>query len=440
MFLQRYDIINKFITARNYKSFLEIGTDKGATFSRINVPTKVAVDPDNSTPATNHVTSDAFFASTQDTFDIIFIDGLHEHNQVMRDIHNSLAHLAPNGVIVLHDCNPSTEAEQCYSTVSLNDRVWLGTVWKAYVAARATLPYEMCVLVPNNGDSSCGIIDTNRPKVSDTSALPTDMDAMTWNDFRNHPEWMNFRPYYDFAIQENHNPKPRIAFMFGTRGWYHRMALSLKSLLKHTYLDRIYFMIEDDFFPEPLPPFVQCVNVSKQQFFPEDGPNYKSIYSYMVLLRPALPLMFPDIDLALCIDADTLTRGDIGAVWDTDMSNNYLAAVKEFRQLHGCDYYNCGFMLMNFANMRRDNIPEQSIKILNEQTFRWKEQDVLNDFCRCHIHTLPSTYNHAPGITGNYGDPCFVRHYIGNSNVKNQMLIDAKPYEHMSWTEIKQER
>lgn len=228
--------------------------------------------------------------------------------------------------------------------------------------------------------------------------------------------------------------------MFGTRNWYHRMSLSLKSLLKHTCLDKVYLMIEDDAFPEHLPPCVQCVNISGQQYFPHDGPNYQSIYSYMVLMRVALPLMYPDIDIALSIDADTLTSGDISGIWDTDMSDKYLAAAKEKYARHANDYYNAGVMLMNFANMRRDDIPRQAIRLLNTKPFCWKEQDVLNDFCRRHIAELPSAYNHAPGITAKHGEPHIVRHYIGAKSAKEQMMQDAQQYETMSWNEIMNNR
>lgn len=230
--------------------------------------------------------------------------------------------------------------------------------------------------------------------------------------------------------------RPRIAFMFGTRDWYHRMTLSLKSLMKHTRLDRVYLMIEDDEFPEPLPPCVQCVNVSTQTYFPHDGPNYQSIYSYMVLLRPALPLMFPNIHTALCLDADTIVHGDIGAIWDVDMSDNYLAAVKESRNLHGADYFNAGVMLMNFDLLRRDNIPTQAIHILNSKPLRWKEQDALNDLCRYHIHELPPVYNYSPGITGSISGNPLIRHYIGGKNAKDKMLSDASVHEDMPWSEI----
>ena len=197
--LQRWDIINNFITARNYRSFLEIGTDKGDTFDKINAPVKVSVDPNPESPATYIATSDEYFqANTDDKFDIIFIDGLHEHNQVWRDITNSLNHLNKNGVIIMHDCNPQSEREGAYSNVPITAYSWQGTVWKAFVKARATLPFEMCVLTSPNSDSSCGIIDTSRFVDDMPSGLPSDIEALTYNDFKSHPEWFSFRKEYDY--------------------------------------------------------------------------------------------------------------------------------------------------------------------------------------------------------------------------------------------------
>lgn len=47
----------------------------------------------------------------------------------------------------------------------------------------------------------CGVIDTNKEKISDTSTLPVDMDKMSYQDFVAHPEWMNFKT----EIQLNNN-------------------------------------------------------------------------------------------------------------------------------------------------------------------------------------------------------------------------------------------
>lgn len=186
----RHEVINHFIQSRGYSSFLEIGTYRGDTYRNVSCRIRLSVDPDPSTPATHHMTSDDFFSSSRDKFDIIFIDGLHEHNQVWRDINNSLKHLNKNGVIVLHDCHPTSEKMQEYHTESQWQFAWTGTVWKAFVKARATLPYELYVY---DNDMGCGIIDTTMVRTSDVSELPTDMDTMTYEDFVAHPEWMNFK-------------------------------------------------------------------------------------------------------------------------------------------------------------------------------------------------------------------------------------------------------
>ena len=188
--MTRWDIINMFIYARHYKSFLEIGTLRGDTFVRVQAERKVSVDPDIHTNATHHMTSDEYFAGTDEKFDIIFIDGLHLCEQAYRDIMNGLAHLNPGGVIVMHDCHPTMERDQYPNPELAKLYVWTGDVWKAFVRARTELPYEMYVI---DNDMGCGVIDTAYPNETDVSGLPSDMKTMTWHQFQNHPEWMNYR-------------------------------------------------------------------------------------------------------------------------------------------------------------------------------------------------------------------------------------------------------
>lgn len=191
--MKRYDIINHFIQSRNYASYLEIGTDRGESLRNVSAPIKVSVDPDPSTPATFHVTSDEFFANINKAkFDIIFIDGLHEHNQVYRDIQNALRCLNEGGVIVLHDCLPTSAAMQTPHSVSQYGYAWTGDVWKAFVKARAELPYFMYTI---DTDFGCGVIDTKYAMVAELrQKLPTDMETMTYADFVQHRhEWMNVK-------------------------------------------------------------------------------------------------------------------------------------------------------------------------------------------------------------------------------------------------------
>lgn len=187
--ISRHDIINTFISHRNYHSFLEIGTDTGISLRTVKAERIVSVDPNPSTPATHHMTSDAFFTACNDKFDIIFIDGLHEHNQAYRDIQNALRHISPGGVIVMHDCLPTTEQMQRYA-ISYPGGLWTGDVWKAFVKARSELPYIMYTI---DVDFGCGIIDTSQ--MADLhGALPTDMESMTYSQFIQHRnEWMNVK-------------------------------------------------------------------------------------------------------------------------------------------------------------------------------------------------------------------------------------------------------
>ena len=187
--MTRYDIINRFIEKYNFNSFLEIGTLYGETFRSVKCKDKESVDPDPSTNPTHCLPSDEYFEKFDKKFDIIFIDGLHLCEQVDRDIKNALKHLNHGGVIVMHDCHPWSEETQVHD-INNHPIAWTGDCWKAFVKNRAEQPYEMYVV---DHDCGCGVIDTNKKKVSDTSELPTDMEKMTYSDFVKHPEWMNFK-------------------------------------------------------------------------------------------------------------------------------------------------------------------------------------------------------------------------------------------------------
>lgn len=176
--MTRYDIIQKFINERNYKTFLEIGTFKGDTFNHINIEHKESIDPDPECNATWQMTSDDYFKSSKDKFDIIFIDGLHEHNQVYRDICNSLEHLNPNGIIVMHDCVPKNEKMQLWDNKSHQHEEWTGDTWKAYYKAFKELDYEVYVV---DTDYGCGVIDTNKERQIKSEVI--NMEEQKWTDF-----------------------------------------------------------------------------------------------------------------------------------------------------------------------------------------------------------------------------------------------------------------
>lgn len=153
--MHRSEIINYLVEKNGYKRYLEIGTALDETFPYINTPSKVGVDPDPRTSATFHMTSDEFFqkvAPYSAPFDIVFIDGSHEREQVKRDVFNSMRFLQPYGAIVMHDCNPKTVLE--------SSMMYLGTAWEAVVHLRALfsqkrMDWNLRVV---DTDCGCGVI------------------------------------------------------------------------------------------------------------------------------------------------------------------------------------------------------------------------------------------------------------------------------------------
>ncbi|MGC1878450.1 MAG: class I SAM-dependent methyltransferase [Rhabdochlamydiaceae bacterium] len=155
---QHLDLLNYLIVMRGYKSYLEIGVADGHNLSSVAASHKVGVDPSpapNTSPI-HRMTSDEFFNMNHEMFDLIFIDGLHLHEQVLKDVENSLKCLNPGGLIVMHDCMPNTPEQQLRTPVP---GAWNGDVWKAVAYMRMHLEdVDLCVL---DMDWGCGILTPN---------------------------------------------------------------------------------------------------------------------------------------------------------------------------------------------------------------------------------------------------------------------------------------
>jgi hypothetical protein len=160
--MNRTQIINNFIRKYSYSTYLEIGVAGKVHFDKVICKQKCGVDPGVSAekyilPDIGYrLTSDVFFSTLANDikYDLIFIDGLHTHAQVDKDIENSLKHLNENGTIVLHDCSPSTSESEIGKPgdrrVGCN-----GTVWRAFYEARKKYSIEAYVI---DTDQGCGVI------------------------------------------------------------------------------------------------------------------------------------------------------------------------------------------------------------------------------------------------------------------------------------------
>lgn len=176
MELERTIFLNKLIKDNKYEYYLEIGLGSGKNFKGIDIAYKVAIDPYQE--ASFKMSSDIFFIQNDLTFDIVFVDGLHLYEQVLKDVENSIKCLNTGGIIVIHDCLPEKEINQLRERKTSN---WQGDVWKAIVLLRKE-GYKMQLY-----DIETGIV-TMTGEIEKTSFAMPDVSKLNFDWYKN-----NFR-------------------------------------------------------------------------------------------------------------------------------------------------------------------------------------------------------------------------------------------------------
>ncbi len=145
----RRELIQSAIDTIKARFYLEIGVADNANFNAITCYTKASVDPNQ--PATFRVKSDDFFKNNKMMFDVIFIDGLHEKEQVIRDMNNSLVYLTPKGIIITHDTLPLVSCQ--------TDSILCWNAWEAFAHLRRTNPNVfMASVILSNDSVGSGVI------------------------------------------------------------------------------------------------------------------------------------------------------------------------------------------------------------------------------------------------------------------------------------------
>jgi tetratricopeptide (TPR) repeat protein len=190
--MNRTTLINHIARKIRAKSYLEIGVWNGANFQQISCRNKIGVDPDPESPATLKITSDEFFEQNKETFDIIFIDGLHHADQVEKDVINSLKVLNEGGFIICHDMNPQKKEHQ---VVPFNGGVWNGDCWRAFVKLRQER--SDLVMFTIDTDYGCSVIKKGQQEL-----LKIDEDVTYENFDKNRKKWLNLisvTEFYDMA-------------------------------------------------------------------------------------------------------------------------------------------------------------------------------------------------------------------------------------------------
>lgn len=257
------------------------------------------------------------------------------------------------------------------------------------------------------------------------------------------------------GMTENYNG-PKVVVYAGTRNRYDQMELAAKTLLSNGNIDKIFFFIEDDIFPRSLPNVITTVNITAQNYFKSYCPNSSSPWTYMAMIRLALPKILPMYDRILWLDTDTLVVDDISRIFEAPLGDYYyFAGVKENRryiqflemrkietrevefqaypQTDHQDYYNSGVLLENLKLLRESEMCDRLIARINNFRSYFPDQNVINQLCRNRIYTLSHAYNWSY-FTGDTDIPRIIHTSNGQPRPEIQEIIDM--YSKISFEEI----
>ncbi len=171
---RRNERLNKLASINQSSRYLEIGVSKGFTFNAIEIDYKVAVDPkfkfDVEKYASDQivfleVSSDNFFKSHAkefESFDLIYLDGLHTFEQTFRDFCASLALGHSKTIWLIDDTCPGSYAQaqsslqrsrQIKKFARQKDSSWMGDVFKVVAAIHDFFPQYSFATFPDHGQT-----------------------------------------------------------------------------------------------------------------------------------------------------------------------------------------------------------------------------------------------------------------------------------------------
>ena len=129
--------------------------------------------------------------------------------------------------------------------------------------------------------------------------------------------------------------------------------------------------------------------------------------------RLLLPSILSKYDKILYLDGDIIVRKDLWDMYNIDLENNYIGAVKDYGQItwklgNAPDYakrlgtrdmnqlINAGILIMNLKKMREDNMEKEFkdfVPTLESRRLYLNDQDVFNATCYDKIKFISPEYN-----------------------------------------------
>ena len=154
---------------------------------------------------------------------------------------------------------------------------------------------------------------------------------------------------------------------------------------------------------------VEFVDVSSYLEEMADRLPVRDYYSNATYYRLFIAEMFKDLDKAIYIDSDTIVKGDISKLYETDLGNNLVGACHEQAMVQtdvfgeyvninlGLDrynYFNAGMLVINAKLFREECVLDQFSDIISLYECKvTQDEDYLNIICKDRIKWIDDSWN-----------------------------------------------
>ena len=238
-----------------------------------------------------------------------------------------------------------------------------------------------------------------------------------------HPEHLN-EPVLDVA---EGNGLPVVPVVFSADNNYVPMvATTVFSMLRHASKDRFYdiVILEKDFseyskkilleffsrFDNAQLRFLNVAGMVKAYNLQTSNQHISVETYYRFLIQQVLP----GYDKVLYLDSDLIVRGDVSELYDTELGNNLVAAVRDIDYLGNLNmndgnrmkytndvlgladpygYFQAGVLVLNTEQMRKYYPFQKWLEFASEPKYIYDDQDILNAHCQGRVAYLDNAWN-----------------------------------------------
>lgn len=147
-------------------------------------------------------------------------------------------------------------------------------------------------------------------------------------------------------------------------------------------------------------------------------------YTDEIYFRLLAPAILKNFSKTLFLDADLVVRSDVAELFNTDISNNLIAAVRDYEGLANCygsnyertkyrinelgiknfnDYFVSGVALMNIDEFNKAFSLKTLLDLAVEKNWKQYDQDLLNFLCNGRVKILNADWDYVEDIYNLYG-------------------------------------